>query len=180
MDRQAAFPDTSSTTDATMGRLSVRACALAAMATLLVFGQASARAQASVAEPWARSTVTGQKAGGSFMTLRGGAQADRLLGGSTPLAERVELHTMSMDGNVMRMRQVEGIDVPAGQVVALAPGGLHVMFMGLKEELKPGAKVPLTLNFEKAGTVQVQVEVRERAGASSGGSSSMPAGGHKH
>jgi len=158
-----------------------RSLTLAATTILMVCGASTARAQASVAEPWARSTATGQKAGGGFMTLKGGAQADRLLGGSTPLAERVELHTMSMDGNVMRMRQVEGIDVPAGQTVALAPGGLHVMFMGLKEELKPGAKVPLTLNFERAGTVQVQVEVRDRAAPAPGGASGAAAGGsHKH
>lgn len=152
-----------------------RTLALAAATSAMVCSTATAWAQATVAEPWARSTSAGQKAGGGFMVLRGGAQADRLTGGSTPVAERVELHTMSMDGNVMRMRQVEGIEVPAGQTVALAPGGLHVMFMGLKDELKPGSRVPLTLKFEKAGTVQVEVEVRDRAAA--GGA---PAGGHKH
>lgn len=151
-----------------------RAAASALVWSCLTLASPIALAQATVAEPWARSTSAGQKAGGGFMTLKGGAQADRLVSGSTSVAERVELHTMSMDGNVMRMRQVDGIDIPAGQTVSLAPGGLHVMFMGLKDELKPGTKVPLTLTFEKAGTVQVQVEVRDRAAAGA------PAGGHKH
>jgi copper(I)-binding protein len=160
---------------------SLSALTSTAAAVVLTLASGAACAQATVAEPWARSTTAGQKAAGAFMTLKGGAQADRLLSGATPAAERVELHTMSMEGNVMRMREVPGIDVPSGQTVALAPGGLHVMFMGLKEPLKPGSVVPITLKFEKAGTVEVKVEVRDRAAPAGGQAGHGNHGGqHKH
>jgi copper(I)-binding protein len=97
-----------------------------------------------------------------------GKAADRLVGASTPAAERVELHTMAMDGNVMRMREVAAIDLPPGQTVALEPGRLHLMLMGLKSPLKADTKVPLTLKFEKAGEVQVELKV-EAADAGPGG-----------
>ncbi|MBX3636350.1 MAG: copper chaperone PCu(A)C [Rubrivivax sp.] len=141
-----------------------------------------AQSEIQILQPWARPTVAGQAGGGGFLTLRGAASADRLIGGTAPgIAERVELHTMRMEGDVMRMREVPAIDVPAGQTVELKPGGLHVMFMGLKAPLKEGDSFALTLRFEKAGekTVQVQVSMRPPAGAAA----AMPAaghGGHKH
>ncbi len=110
--------------------------------------------------PWARPTVSGQGAGGGFMTLdnsQGGA--DRLLAARSPVAERVELHSMAMDGDVMRMRQIDAIDLPAGQTVALKPGGLHFMLMGLKQPLVLGSRVPMTLRFEKAGEVSVEIAI---------------------
>jgi copper(I)-binding protein len=113
-----------------------------------------------VHHPWARPTVSGQQAGGGFLRIdnRTGV-ADRLLSARSPAAERVELHAMSMDGDVMRMRQIDGIDLPPGQSVELKPGGLHLMFMGLKQPLKAGARFSLTLRFEKAGEVPVTVQV---------------------
>lgn len=120
-----------------------------------------ALAQVKVDSAWARSTVSGQQAGGGFMTLQSAA-ADRLLGGTTPVAERLELHTMTMEGDVMKMRQIERIDLPAGQRVELKPGGLHVMFIGLKQPLAVGAKVPVTLRFEKAGEVKIEMTVTSR------------------
>jgi copper(I)-binding protein len=105
--------------------------------------------------------VPGQQAGGGFMTLQSAA-ADRLLGGTTPVAERLELHTMTMEGDVMKMRQIERIDLPAGQRVELKPGGLHVMFIGLKQPLAVGAKVPVTLKFEKAGELKIEMTVTSR------------------
>ena len=147
----------------------------AAFATLAALPTA-AQSDLQIQHPWARPTVAGQAAGGGFLTLRGAAVADRLLGGAAPsVAERVELHTMRMEGDVMRMREVPAIDVPAGQTVKLEPGGLHVMFMGLKAPLKEGERFALTLRFEKAGekTVEVLVSMRPPAGASA-----MPAGGH--
>jgi copper(I)-binding protein len=115
--------------------------------------------------PWARPTVPGQQGGGAFMKLaNGGDSPDRLVGVSSPVARSTELHTMTMDGNVMRMRPVDAIELPARQVVELKPGGLHVMFMGLNQPLKVGESVPLTLKFERAGEVVVQVKVEPMSG----------------
>lgn len=148
-----------------------------AAAALLVATTATALAQVpKVQDAWARPTVQGQKAGGGFLRIDSPA-ADRLLGGSTPVAGRVELHSMKMEGDVMRMREVEAIELPAGQPVAMQPGGLHLMLMELKSPLKNGDRFPLTLKFEKAGELQVEVQVRTQAP----GGAATPAGGvHKH
>ena len=113
-----------------------------------------------VQEPWARPTVAGQAAGGGYLRIVGGAVADKLLSASSEVAGRVELHSMTMDGNVMRMRQVDGIDIPAGKTVELQPGGLHMMFMDLKAPLNSGSSFPLTLRFEKAGELKLAVKVQ--------------------
>lgn len=114
-----------------------------------------------VTAPHARATVPGQSVGAGYVTLRNtGPSADRLVGATADVSKSVELHSMAMDGDVMRMRQVEGIDVPAGQTVQLKPGGLHLMFMGLKAPLKVGTQFPLTLRFAKAGGVKVTVDVQ--------------------
>jgi periplasmic copper chaperone A len=134
----------------------------------------TAVAQVKVDKAWARPTVAGQQGGGGFMTMQSPV-ADKLIGGSTPAAERLELHTMSMEGDVMKMREVASIDLPAGQKVDLKPGGLHVMFIGIKEPLKLGSKVPVTLKFEKAGEVKVDFEVMSRPAAANAGP-----GDHKH
>ena len=128
-----------------------------------VFGLAAttALAQVKIDKAWARPTVAGQQGGGAFLSITS-ASADRLISGSTPLAERFELHTMAMKGDVMEMRQVDAIELPAGQTVELKPGGLHVMFIGLKTPLKTGSKVPVTLKFEKAGDVKVEFDVMAR------------------
>ncbi len=121
---------------------------------------------------YARATAPAQPAGGGFLTLHNGGAADRLVSAQAPVSSTVELHTMRMDGDVMRMRQVEAIDLPAGQKVELKPGGLHLMFIGLKAPLKAGDSFPLTLKFEKAGELTVSVRV-EAVGAAA-----EPA--HKH
>ncbi|HEY1394265.1 MAG TPA: copper chaperone PCu(A)C [Methylibium sp.] len=109
---------------------------------------------------WARPTVEGQQVGGGFLTLKNtGPGADKLIGGSTPVAERLELHMMRMDGNVMRMDEVPAIELPAGQSVEFKPGGYHLMFRGLKAPLKLGSSVPVTLKFEKAGELKLQMKV---------------------
>jgi hypothetical protein len=120
---------------------------------------------------WARSTVAGQAGGGGFLTITS-ATADRLVSASAPISKTVELHTMQMDGNVMRMREIPAIEIPAGQTVELKPGGLHVMFIGLTQTLDNGASFPLTLRFEKAGEVKVDVQVRNQGPA--------PMSMHKH
>jgi len=140
----------------------------------VVLGVAALAAQAhefkagaiTIGHPYARATAPGQPAGGGFLKLDNGGAADRLLSASADVANSVELHSMKMDGDVMQMRQVEAIDLPAGKTVELKPGGLHIMFIGLKAPLKKGDSFPLKLKFEKAGEVTVQVNV-EAPGASS-------------
>jgi copper(I)-binding protein len=114
----------------------------------------------AIANARARPTVSGQAAGGGYLTLTNkGTAGDRLLGASAPVAAAVELHNMRMEGNVMRMNAVQAIDLPAGQTVELKPGGLHLMFMGLKAPLEAGEGFPLTLRFEKAGEFTVHMHI---------------------
>ena len=119
----------------------------------------------TIAHPHARATVPGQSAGGAFLTVVNDGADDRLLGASAAIASEVQLHSMKMDGDVMRMRQEDGIALPAGKTVELAPGGLHIMFMGLKAPLKAGQTFPMKLRFEKAGEVIVDVTVEAAASA---------------
>lgn len=128
-----------------------------------------------IGHPWARATAAGQQAGGGFLKLKNGGAADRLVSASSPAAQRVELHTMAMDGDVMRMRQVDAIALPAGQTVELKPGGLHLMLMGLKQPLQAGSSVPLKLKFEKAGEVAVDLKIEAATATPPAGH-----GEHKH
>jgi len=129
-----------------------------------------------IGHPWARATVPGQPSGGGFLKLTNTGGDDKLLAIRADVSATVELHTMQMDGDVMRMRQVDGIPVPAGQTVELQPGGYHIMFMHLKAPLQQGSRFPATLVFEKAGEVKVDFKV-EAAGARAGGHG---AGGMHH
>lgn len=114
----------------------------------------------TVVNPWTRAAGANAN-GGAFLVMRnGGAQPDRLVSASAAVARRVELHTMIRDGDVMRMRAVEAIPVPAGQSVELRPGGLHVMLIGLNEPLAQGSQVPLVLRFERAGEVRVMLSIQ--------------------
>lgn len=117
-----------------------------------------------IQNPWARASAGPAKAGAAFMDISNGGAADRVTGASADVAEVVELHTHIKDGDVMKMRRVEFIDVPAGGAVQLQPGGLHVMFMGLTAPLEEGESFPLTLTFENAGDITVEVVV-QKAGA---------------
>lgn len=128
-----------------------------------------------IGHPYARATAPGQPNGGAYLSLNNAGGDDRLLSAQAGVAGRTELHSMSMEGNVMRMRRVEGIAVPAGGFVALKPGGLHVMLLGLKAPLKEGEKFPMTLRFEKAGEISVTVNV-EAPGADHSGAAHAAAG----
>jgi copper(I)-binding protein len=123
----------------------------------------AAFAQVTVSDPWIRATVPAQKTAGAFMQLRS-SKATRLVDVQTPVADRAEVHQMGMEGQTMRMQKVDGIDLPAGQTVNLASGGYHVMLFGLKQQLKDGEQVPLTLTFmgadKKRENVTVQVPVK--------------------
>jgi hypothetical protein len=124
---------------------------------------------------WARATPAKAENGAAYLTLKSD-DADRLTGISTPVATKAELHKMTMDGTVMKMRQIAGIDLPAGQSVTLKPGAVHIMLVGLTEPLKAGQSFPLTLHFAKAGAQVVNVIV-ERVGAM-GPQQDMGGGGH--
>ncbi len=96
----------------------------------------------SIGHPYARPTAPSQPTGGGYLTLTSKGRADRLLSASTPIAREVQLHSMKMEGDVMRMREVDAIEVPADTLVELKPGGFHLMFVGLKEPLKVGQQLP--------------------------------------
>ena len=105
---------------------------------------------------WVRATVAGQKSTGAFMRITA-RSATRLVGVSSPVAGVAEVHEMKMNGDVMTMREVPSIDLPAGKAVEFKSGGYHIMLMDLKQPLPPGSTVPLTLRFRDAGGVDSRV-----------------------
>ncbi|MGD1887060.1 MAG: copper chaperone PCu(A)C [Cohaesibacteraceae bacterium] len=110
-----------------------------------------------------RETPPNARSAGGFLSIYNYAEDDRLVGGSSPIAERVEIHTMSMENDVMRMRLLpDGIELPNETQVDLAPGGLHVMFIGLERPFVAGEEVPLTLTFEVNGEREFMMPVRAR------------------
>ena len=146
------------------------------VAAILAFVGATAEAQQykagglTIERPWARATPGGAKVAGGYLTIvNTGAVADRLVGGSMPLAGRFEVHEMKMEEGVMRMREVRGgLEIAPGAKVELKPGGYHVMFMDLTAPLKQGESVKGQLKFEKAGTVDVEFKI-EGVGAQAPG-----------
>ena len=128
--------------------------ALIALVTLA----AGACAQVTVTQPWVRATVPTQKSTGAFMQLQSAKDA-RLVAVSTPVAGIAEIHKMEMDGQMMRMGPVDGIDLPAGKTVSLASGGYHIMLMDLKRQLKDGETVALTLVVQDKNKRRQNVEL---------------------
>ena len=128
-----------------------------------------------ITQAWARATPGGAKVGGGYLTIENkGSAADRLTGGSTEAAGKLEVHEMAMNNGVMTMRPLDdGLVIGPGKTVKLAPGGYHLMLFDLKRPLKQGDKVPLTLEFEKAGKVALSLAVQgvgaQAPGAASGG-----------
>jgi periplasmic copper chaperone A len=111
-----------------------------------------------VKEAWVRATVPGQMGTGAFMKITAG-QDTRLVGVSTPVAGVAELHEMKMEGDIMRMRALPGLDLPAGKTVELKAGGNHLMMMDLKKPLPKGSSVPLTLRFKDAKGTESKIDV---------------------
>ena len=112
-----------------------------------------------IEKAYTRSTVPGQQVAGGFMKIENQGGVDQLISASSPVAGEVQLHEMAMEGNVMKMRQVKDIAVPAGGAVELKPGGLHLMFMNIKAPLAAGETVPVKLKFAKSGEVEVKMPV---------------------
>jgi periplasmic copper chaperone A len=115
-----------------------------------------------ITQPWTRATAPTAKAGGGFLTITNkGATPDRLIAARSTASAKVEIHEMKMDGNVMRMRELDkGLEILPGATVELKPGGYHIMFMELKAPFAKDAKVPVTLVFEKAGSIEVPLAVQ--------------------
>jgi copper(I)-binding protein len=130
---------------------------IVATATLLL--ASSAAAQVTVTDPWVRGTVAGQKATGAFMQLKSAGDAS-LVDAASPVAKIVEIHEMKMDGGVMKMNAIEKLPLPAGKAVDLKPGGYHVMLMDLKQTLKEGETVPVTLTIVDAAGKKQTIEVK--------------------
>lgn len=114
-----------------------------------------------IGHPWSRATPAGAKVGGGYLSIENtGTVADRLVSVSVPFAARAEVHEMAVKDGIMTMRPLDnGVDVPAGAKVEFKPGGYHIMFMDLKQQLKQGEMMKGTLTFEKAGTVDVEFKV---------------------
>lgn len=137
----------------------------------LALASLTASAQTVVKDAWVRGTVPQQKATGAFMQVTS-TQGGKLVSASSPVAGVVEIHEMAMEGNVMKMRAIPGLDLPAGKAVELKPGGYHVMLMDLKQALKTGETVPVTLVVEgkdgKKESIEVKAPVKALAQAHEG------------
>lgn len=141
--------------------------ALLSLAFMAVLAAAPVRAEEVkagdlvITQAWSRATPGGAKVGGGYLTIENkGSAPDRLIGGSADVSAKIQVHEMSMNNGVMTMRPVEGgLVIEPGKTVKLSPGGLHLMLLDLKGSLKQGEKLPITLEFEKAGKVQVVFDV---------------------
>ncbi|HEY7550990.1 MAG TPA: copper chaperone PCu(A)C [Hyphomicrobiaceae bacterium] len=151
------------------------AIGLTAIATSPVLAQEYKAGAIKIEAPWIRATPAGAEVAGGYMKLKNtGKEPDRLVGGSTEIAGKFQVHEMSMSGGMMKMRELgQGLELKPGKSVELKPGSYHVMMLELKHPLKEGDRVKGTLVFEKAGTVDVEYAVR-----SMGAKGKAPAGGH--
>jgi copper(I)-binding protein len=152
--------------------------AVLALATTAVSAHDYKVGSLQIKHPWARATPKGATVGGGYLTIiNTGTAPDRLIGGSDVASAKFEIHAMTMDGGVMKMRPLpNGLEIKPGQTVELKPGSYHLMFVGLKQPLKQGERVKGSLKFEKAGTVDVEYVV-EAIGASAP-MDHMGGGGH--
>jgi copper(I)-binding protein len=144
---------------------------LLAAACAIIVSSASAHeykvGSIEIKHPWARATPKGSEVAGGYMKLiNTGTTADRLIGGTNAASVKFEIHEMSMDGGVMKMRPVaKGIEIKPGETVEFKPGSYHLMFVGLKQPFEKGKRVKGTLQFEKAGTVEVEYAVEAIGGS---------------
>lgn len=123
-------------------------------------------AQVQVENAWIRPTAPGAKVAAGYMVIRNsGATADKLVSASSPAAEKVETHVTVKDGEILRMREVKGYEIPAKSAFEAKPGGAHLMFVNIKAPMAQGQKVPAVLRFEKAGEVKVEFAVGQPAAA---------------
>jgi hypothetical protein len=130
------------------------------LSSLLLLHAAPASAEVVIENPWVRATAPGAKVAAGYLTIRNPAAApDRLLGAASPAAARVEMHVTVKEGDIMRMREVKELRVPARASFELKPGGAHLMFVDIGQPYREGEKVPVTLRFERAGEVRAEFHV---------------------
>src|SRR6476660_8449245 len=148
-------------TAASIARASACAAVLAYLLTPALAEEVKA-GDLVITQAWSRATPGGAKVGGGYLTIQNkGSAADRLIGGSADVADKVQVHEMAMNNGVMTMRPLDkGLSIEPGKTVKLAPGGYHLMLLDLKSPLKQGDKVPVTLEFEKAGKVKLTFDVQ--------------------
>ena len=154
-----------------LNRTIALAAALAAMLAAPVRAEDVKAGDLVITQAWSRQTPSGAKVAGAYLTIENkGTAPDRLVGGSGDVAGRFEIHEMAMEGGVMKMRPLDkGVVIDPGKTVKLAPGGNHLMLLDLKSPLKQGEKVPVTLQFEKAGKVNVSLDVQGVGAQAPGG-----------
>jgi copper(I)-binding protein len=128
----------------------------------LAYGHSHEKGDLQIRHPWSRATPPGAKVAVGYMEFRNrGTKPERVVGASTPLAARVEMHITSRDGDVARMREVKTFEIPARERLELRPGGSHFMLVDIARPLKKGERVPLTVRFENAGELLIELEVQE-------------------
>jgi len=133
-----------------------------ALAASAAFGHSHEKGDIQVRHPWARATPPGATVAAGYLEIRNnGKEADRLLSASTPAAKRVELHVTEHSNHIARMRQLRAFEVPGRERLTLSPGGAHLMLVDIVQPLRKGERFPLTLRFERAGELEVEVEVQE-------------------
>ena len=132
------------------------------LAAALVLAATAAHAQVTVDKPWVRTTVAQQTTSAAYLTITS-AQGGKLVDASSPVASSVEVHEMKMDGDLMKMRSVDALPLPAGKPVEMKPNGFHMMLMGLKAPLKAGDVVPIKLVVEDAKGKRQTVDVKATA-----------------
>ncbi|MEP2164087.1 MAG: copper chaperone PCu(A)C [Nisaea sp.] len=128
------------------------------VAVWAVASPALAEESVRVFDAWARASILASRPGAAYVTIES-ASDDTLIGASTPVAEQVMIHSVEMDGDVSRMKHIETLELPAGEQITLAPGGMHLMLMGLQHKLTEGMTFPIAIRFENAGEVTVEVSV---------------------
>jgi copper(I)-binding protein len=167
-----------------LSRRGVLAAALSAFVALPAAAHDYALGDLAIHHPWSRATPPSAKVGAGYLAVvNRGASPDRLVGARSPAAGRVEIHEMRMDGGIMRMRALDGgLELPPGGRVELKPGGFHLMLLDLKAPLREGAAVPLTLVFQRAGQVDVELKIEPAAARQSGHGAHGhgPAPAHRH
>ncbi len=156
------------------------AAALAVTLATSAFAADYTAGSLKISAPWARATPKGAQVGGGYMSITNtGTAPDRLIGGAAAISSSFEVHEMSMDGGVMKMRMLkDGLEIKPGETVTLKPGGYHVMFIGLKDQLKQGEAFKGTLQFQNAGKVEVEYKIEGIA--ASGGPSGHGGMNMKH
>jgi copper(I)-binding protein len=140
---------------------------------LIANGAVGQTGQLEIKTPWARATPSQAENGAAYLTIVS-PTTDRLTAATSPVAKKVELHTMSMEGGVMKMRPLDAIDIPAGQTVTLSPGRTYIMLLDLARPLREGQSFPLTLSFDHAGTRQVTVAIENLVAMGPGGQATEP------